>query len=204
MQRVSNEPMMSCAQPAADAFANGTIKDERLIPAYTLTARVLHWITAVLILTMIPLGVVIANEWGGAAQNALYDLHRSIGVTIIPLAIVRVIYRWTHPPLPLPPDIAPMQRFAAHATHWGLYALLLLQPFTGWIATSAYRAPIIVFGLFELPPIWRESRAFSEQLFFVHSLIGTAIGCLAAAHIGAILYHHFVRRDRVLLRMITG
>jgi cytochrome b561 len=204
MQRVSNEPMMSCAQPAADAFANGTIKDERLIPAYTLTARVLHWITAVLILTMIPLGVVIANEWGGAAQNALYDLHRSIGVTVIPLVIRRIIYRWACPPLPLPADIAPMQRFAAHATHWGLYGLLIVQPFTGWIATSAYRAPIIVFGLFELPPIWRESRAFSEQLFFVHSLIGTAIGCLAAAHIGAILYHHFVRRDRVLLRMITG
>ena len=104
----------------------------------------------------------------------------------------------------LPADIAPMQRFAAHATHWGLYALLLLQPFTGWIATSAYRAPIIVFGLFELPPIWRESRAFSEQLFFVHALIGISIACLAAAHVGAALYHHFVRRDRVLLRMITG
>ena len=85
-----------------------------------------------------------------------------------------------------------------------LYALLIVQPFTGWIATSAYRAPVIVFGLFELPPIWRESRAFSEQLFFVHGLIGIAIACLVAAHIGAALYHHFVRRDRVLLRMITG
>ena len=103
-----------------------------------------------------------------------------------------------------PDDISSIQKLAAHATHSGLYALLIVQPFTGWIATSAYRAPVVVFGLFELPPIWRESRAFSEQLFFVHGLIGIAIACLVAAHIGAALYHHFVRRDRVLLRMITG
>jgi cytochrome b561 len=175
-----------------------------IIPAYAFTARVLHWTTAFLILSMIPLGGVIANEWGGSVQNALYDLHRSIGVAIIPLVILRIIYRWTHPPLPLPDDIAPMQRVAAHATHWALYALLIVQPFTGWIATSAYRAPVTVFGWLELPPIWPEDRAFSEQLFFVHSLIGLAIACLVAAHIGAALHHHFVRRDRVLLRMITG
>jgi cytochrome b561 len=175
-----------------------------MIPAYTFTARVLHWITAFLILLMIPLGVVIANEWGGSAQNALYDLHRSIGVTIIPLVILRIIYRWLHPPLPLPDAIARMQRLAAYVTHWGLYALLLVQPVTGWIASSAYRAPIIVFGWFDLPPIWTENRAFSEQLFYIHTLIGIAIGCLVAAHIGAALHHHFVRRDRVLMRMITG
>src|SRR5258705_13954873 len=99
MQRVSNEPMMSCAQPAADAFANGTIKDERLIPAYTLTARVLHWITAVFILPMIPLGGVIANEWDGSAQDALYDLHRPLGVPGLPPLILRVIYRGGCSPL---------------------------------------------------------------------------------------------------------
>ena len=173
----------------------------KMIPAYTVTARVL---TAFLILFMIPLGIVIANDWGGAAQDFLYDLHRSIGVTIIPLVILRIIYRWRHPPLPLPEDIVPMQRFAAETTHWALYALLVVQPFTGWIATSAYRAPVVVFGWFELPPIWPQDRAFSDRLFFFHALIGIAIACLVAAHIGAALYHHFVRRDRVLLRMISG
>jgi Prokaryotic cytochrome b561 len=66
-------------------------------PAYTKTARVLHWITAFLILSMFPLGVVIANEWGGPAQDSLYNLHRSIGAAVIPLVILRLIYRWTHP-----------------------------------------------------------------------------------------------------------
>src|SRR5262245_11692298 len=104
-------------------------------------------------------------------------------------------YRMTSPQL---------QRFAAHTTHWGLYILLIAQPLTGWIATSAYRASVTVFGWFELPPIWHEDRAFSEQLFFVHRLMGLAITCLVAAHIGAALYHHLVRKDRILLRMVTG
>jgi cytochrome b561 len=173
-------------------------------PAYTMTARVLHWATVFLILCVIPIGIVIANDWGGSAQDSLSDLHRSVGAAIIPLIVLRLIYRCTHPPLPLPHDIPKLQRLAAHATHWGLYALLIAQPLTGWIATSAYRAPVTVFGWFELPPVWPENRAFSEQLFTVHSLMGVAIACLASAHIGAALYHHFVRKDRILMRMITG
>jgi cytochrome b561 len=109
-----------------------------------------------------------------------------------------------HPPSSLPDDIPAMQVLAAHATHWGLYALLIVQPFAGWIATSAYRAPVTVFGWFELPPIWPENRTFSGQLFSVHRLIGIAIAGLVAAHIGAALYHHFVRKDRILMRIVTG
>jgi cytochrome b561 len=173
-------------------------------PAYTFTARMLHWMTALLILLLIPLGIVIANEWGGPLQDSLYDLHRSLGAVLIPIVIARLIYRWTQPPLPLPSDIAAIQRRAAHATHWGLYALLLVQPFVGWIATSAYPAAVTLFGWFALPVIWSENRALSEQLFAIHRWIGIAIAGLVAAHVAAALHHHFVRRDRVLMRMIRG
>lgn len=178
--------------------------DHKISTAYSVTARALHWITATLVLILLPLGVVITNEWGGPLQDPLYNLHRSIGAVIIPLVILRLGYRLMHPPLPLPDEIPPLQQLAAHVTHWALYALLIVQPFVGWAATSAYRAPIIVFGLFELPPIWPEDRALSNRLFVVHALIGAAIAGLAAVHIGAALYHHFVRKDRVLMRMITG
>jgi cytochrome b561 len=188
-----------------NSFAKGACMTDGKTPtAYSITARTLHWITAALVLFMLPLGVAIANEVGGPYKDALYNLHRSIGALIIPLVILRLGYRLTHPPLPLPDDIPPLQQFAAHATHWGLYALLIVQPIVGWVATSAYRAPIMVFGLFELPPIWPEDRALSERLFVVHELIAAAIAVLAAAHIGAALYHHFVRKDGVLMRMITG
>jgi len=186
-------------------FAEGAaMSDHNASTAYSATARALHWITAALVLTLLPLGLVIANEWGGPLQDPLYDLHRSIGAVVIPLIILRLGYRLTHPPLPLPEDIPPLQQLAAGATHWALYALLIVQPFIGWVATSAYRAPITVFGLFELPPIWPQDRPLSERLFVVHALIGAAIAGLAAVHIGAALYHHFVRKDRVLMRMVTG
>jgi cytochrome b561 len=174
------------------------------VPAYTVTARALHWVTASLVLFNLPLGLVIANNWGGPLQDQLYDLHRSIGALIIPIILVRLVYRLGHPPAPLPDDIPAIQQLAANATHWALYALLIVQPFLGWIGTSAYPAQIVVFGLFALPPIWPEDRTFSDQVLFVHSLVGLSIAGLLAAHIGAALHHHFVRRDGILTRMISG
>jgi cytochrome b561 len=173
-------------------------------PAYSLTARTLHWITATLVLINLPLGLVIADRWGGPLQDQLYDLHRSIGALVIPVILIRFLYRLTHPPVPLPDDVPPLQQLAAHVTHWMLYGLLIVQPLLGWIGTSAYPATITVFGLFELPSIWPEDRAFSDKVLFIHALVALAIATLVAMHIGAALYHHFVRRDGVLARMVTG
>ena len=70
--------------------------------------------------------------------------------------------------------------------------------------TSAYPAPVPFFGLFNLPAIWPENRALSEQLSAVHLYLGLAIAAVAAVHIAAALFHHFVRKDRILMRMISG
>jgi cytochrome b561 len=169
---------------------------------YSATARALHWLTAALVLTMIPIGIVMANLSLGPAGDVLYDIHRSIGAILLPIVLVRLIYRLSNPPPPLPADIPAIQQLAAHTTHWALYVLLIVQPVVGWIATSAYRAPIKVFWLFELPPIWPVDQPFSERLFGVHRLIGIAIALLLCAHIGAALFHHFVRKDEVLMRML--
>ncbi len=172
--------------------------------AYTPVARTLHWITAVMVLGLIPAGLLMANMPDGPTKDTIYHLHRSTGAVLIPILLFRLFYRLTHPPAPLPSDIPPLQQFAAHATHWLLYGLLIAQAFIGWIATSAYRAPVMVFWLFELPPIWKEDRVFSEFALSVHRFIGITLAFLVAAHIGAALYHHFVRKDDVLLRMTRG
>jgi cytochrome b561 len=171
---------------------------------YTRSARILHWLTAVLVLAAIPAGIAMVNVGAGPLQNFLFDFHRSLGVTLIPMIWLRLIWRLAHRPPPLPGTIPPLQAWAAHAVHVALYALLIIQPLIGWVGTSAFRAPIDVWWLFELPPIWPEDRAFSDQVLFVHAVTGLAIACLLAAHIGAALHHHFIRKDRILMRMVSG
>jgi cytochrome b561 len=169
-------------------------------PGYTLTARVLHWLTAALVLFQIPAGLLIVSFDLGF----IYNLHKSVGVVILAAIVVRLPWRLTHPAPPLPADIPAAQRLAAQAMHWALYGLLVVQPILGWIATSAYPAPVPFFGLFEMPHIWWADRALSDRLFVVHRWLGIAMGALLVGHIGAALYHHFIRRDGVLLRMVRG
>lgn len=173
------------------------------VQAYTATAKTLHWLTAALVLTIIPVGIAMGYAQG-PLQDFLFHIHRSFGVVLIPIIIYRFYYRLTHKPLPLPADIEPMQKLAAETVHWALYALLVVQPIIGWIATSAYRAPILFFWTFTLPPVWPENRAFSEQLFVLHKWIGFVVAFLLCAHIGGALFHYFIRKDRVLQRMING
>ena len=173
-------------------------------PAYTAVARTIHWIVAALVLGTIPIGIVMANMGSGPRKDALYHLHESIGIVVLMLMIVRLGYRLTHPPLPLPEDIPAIQRLAAETTHRALYALLILQPIIGYIAKSAYPAPMVFFGLFALPPVWPENNALAETLFTVHRVMGFTVAGLLCAHIGGALFHQFIRRDDVLMRMIRG
>lgn len=172
---------------------------------YSAVARTFHWVTAALVLTMLPIGIAMATfDLGPQVEDPLYHIHRSIGALVLVIVLLRLIYRLLNPAPPLPSDMPAWQHFAALVTHWGLYALLIVQPIVGWIATSAYRAPTLFFWLFELPPIWPENRAFSEAMFVVHRSIGITIAILISVHIGAALYHHFVLKDRILSRMVSG
>jgi cytochrome b561 len=172
---------------------------------YSAVARTFHWLTAALVLTMLPIGIAIATfDLGPAVEDPLYHIHRSIGALVLVITVARLSYRLFNPAPPLPSDIPALQQFAALFTHWALYALLIVQPIVGWIATSAYRAPVLFFWLFELPPIWQEDRPFSDAMFVAHRTMGIVIAILICVHIVAALYHHFVLKDRVLSRMVSG
>src|SRR5580704_10106221 len=146
---------------------------------YSPVARTFHWLTAALVLTTLPIGITMVNVPNlGPTGDTLFHLHRSIGALVLLITVVRLIYRLRHPAPPLPADMPSLQQSAAHATHWALYGLLIVQPILGWIATSAYRAPVLFFWMFELPPIWKEDRPFSEAMFKVHMSLGIIIAAL--------------------------
>lgn len=171
--------------------------------SYSPIAKAFHWLSAAAVLCTIPLGIAMLRV-EGPVQSRLFDLHRSFGALVLALTALRLAWRATHPPPPLPESLPAWQHQASSLVHKALYVLLFATPLAGWAATSAFPAPISVFGLFILPPILSPDRALSEKLFVVHMTLAGALCLLLAAHIGAALYHRFVRRDGVLTRMWPG
>jgi cytochrome b561 len=177
-------------------------ESEELREEYGGAAKFFHWTVAIAVLTMIPVGIVMNRLAPGTAQNALYTVHRSLGALVLALMILRLANRlivgWPAPE----PTITPAQRIASHIVHNLLYLLLIVQPLLGWYATSAYGAQISFFGLFTLPALTEKNEEWAKQLFPYHEALGFIIAALLVLHIGAALYHYFIRRDGVLQRML--
>ncbi len=144
------------------------------------------------------------NAPSGPVQNTLFDLHRSFGVVILVLVLVRLPYRLFAGAPPPEPSLPRWQLGLSHAVHWLLYLFLLAMPIVGWVGTSAYGAPITVFWLFELPPIVAKNEALATSLLGWHATAGLIMGALVLVHIAAALYHRFVRHDGVLARMLPS
>jgi len=136
-----------------------------------------------------------------AFKMRLYNLHESLGVTVFLMAIARIIYRRMHPPPPLPPDTPPLVHLAAHVTHVSLYALLLLMPVIGFLATNAWGFPLSLFGVLPLPSPIGKDEALAEWLSMFHWAGAIAIILLISGHLAGVAYHTFIRRDGLLKRM---
>jgi cytochrome b561 len=169
--------------------------------SYSGFAKFLHWTIAICVLIMVPVGIAMGRIPSGDLQNTLYHVHRSFGVLILPLMLVRLAYRLING-VPAPePTLEPWQRTVSHLVHLSLYALLITQAFIGWIATSAYGADIWVFGLFIMPDLVSKDQELSKPLFWVHDVLGFVVAGLVVLHIAAALYHFIVRGDGVMQRM---
>lgn len=170
--------------------------------SYSGFAKFLHWVIAICVIVMIPVGVIMHNLGPGDLQNVLYTVHRSFGVLVLALMIVRIFYRLIHGAPPPEPTLEPFQRIASHLVHMALYVLVTAQALIGWIATSAYGAAISVFGLFTMPAIVEKDQSLATPLFTAHMVLAFVIAGLLVLHIGAALYHYFIRKDGVLQRML--
>jgi cytochrome b561 len=169
---------------------------------FVLAARVLHWLMAILIVSMLFVGVGMVasvserHEW-------LLAIHKPLGIAILVLAVIRLTVRLRHPPPPLPADLPAIQKLAAYASHYLLYALMIAMPLVGWAMLSAGGYPVMLSHSFRLPPIFPVNAAAFAVLRHAHAWLAALLFLTFLAHLGAALYHGLVRRDGVLSSM-TG
>lgn len=173
---------------------------------YSTGARHLHWWTVLLIAIQLPLGIVMvryAAQTNWASPTALmYDSHKLIGLLALVLVLARLTYRLRNGAPADEPTLEPWQRLVSHATHWGIYVLLLVVPLLGWLSVSAYGSQR-PFGL-PVPALVGQSEALYAQFQAMHKAAAILLAVLVAMHIGAALFHYVIRKDGVLNRMWPG
>lgn len=168
---------------------------------YTLPAVALHWLMAILIFAGAALGTYMVSLAISPFKLKLYSWHKWIGVTVILLAIARVIWRLKHPPPP-EPAMPQWQAVAAMWTHRLLYVLMFAVPISGWLFSSATGFKTVYFGVLPIPDLLEKNKPLSEVLKLVHLSLVYGLFGLVALHIGAALKHTFVDRDGLMRRML--
>lgn len=164
---------------------------------YRKPARILHWITAALILAMIPAGIVMTQD-NAPFGDALFLFHKNTGVIVLALMLARLAYRWLHQPPPLP--LPAWQVRVANTTHWLLYATVLVMAVSGYIRVTTGGFPLEMLDLIGLPrPAKAEDIANAAKA--VHWATHYLLIALVALHIGAGLMH-WIRRDGIMSRML--
>ncbi len=162
----------------------------------------LHWLIVLLLLAQGTVGLLMGDMARGPDKIAVYALHKSVGITLLALAVARLLWRlYAGRPAPVPGTPSWQER-AASAMHAALYLLLFAVPISGWVMNSAAGFPLQWFGLFNLPSIAPHDRDLHELAESMHEWLFWALVALAAAHAAAALYHHLFQRDATLARML--
>ena len=169
---------------------------------YGSVARALHWSIALLIVFQLAVG--LSFDRLSAMGYHLMPLHKSIGVTVLALAVARVLW-WLREVKPalvstVPAPLKPL----VNAGHYALYAFMFAMPLSGWILSNAAGRPVNVFGLFTLPEIAAKNIAVRDAFGQLHGFGGWLLAWLVGLHVLAALMHHFIFRDATLRRMLTG
>jgi cytochrome b561 len=172
--------------------------------------QALHWLIVMLIIAQYVLAELAddaghdkaAHPAAALQQLALLARHKSIGLTIFALAVVRLIWRWYSPPPPLPGTMPRWQVIVAKLTHFAFYALLLLLPMSGLVMSAAANYPVSYFGWFTIPNVVAPDDALKDVMKERHEMLFDTLVVVAVVHVVAALKHHFIDRDDVLRRML--
>ncbi|HAJ90810.1 MAG TPA: cytochrome B [Rhodospirillaceae bacterium] len=171
---------------------------------YTKVAIALHWIIGLAIILMLAMGLMLDSLPDDYKFQA-YQLHKSLGLTILVLSFVRLFWRLTHRSPALPAGMKPWEIWAAKLTHYAFYIVMIGIPLTGWalVSASPMQFPIMWFGIFEWPHLpFTPDKDISHNFGEMHEVLAYLTIILLGMHIGAALKHHFVNKDTVLTRML--
>jgi cytochrome b561 len=169
---------------------------------YTAVAQAFHWIIAALVVTQFTLAWMADDLPLGMHKLALLARHKSFGMTILMLAVLRLLWRLFNPPPPLPAAMSKLECVLAKATHIAFYGLLFAMPFSGWLMSSAKNYSVSWFGLFTWPDLIAQNERAFEILKETHGALSVVLLSIAILHILAALKHHFWNKDDVLKRML--
>lgn len=170
---------------------------------FGLVSRMLHWLMALGILFMLALGLRLEGMQPGLSNLWLYGLHKTIGLLLLALVLLRLLWnRISPPPAPLGPPAAWEQRLA-HAAHLALYALMILVPLSGYVASSATGLDVLVFEHWVMPPIAPVSAAWEDAGFAIHGILTKLLMALILLHVAGALKRGW-EGDGTLRRMLRG
>ncbi|MBB4167947.1 cytochrome b [Rhizobium sp. BK538] len=168
---------------------------------FTALQRSLHWLMAICILAMLFIGVGMVSTIG-RQYTPLLATHKTLGITILVLALIRLVVRFIYGAPALPVDLPEPMKLAAHLSHLALYALMIGMPLIGWAMMSAGAYPIVLYGQIRLPAILPQSNSLHTLLWNAHFYLAFAFFALVLLHLAAALFHALVRRDGVLQTML--
>lgn len=177
---------------------------------YDGTARLMHWVSALFFIAALVIGLYFSrlNYRGDEADYAAFlkviFWHKTFGVFAFLLVFYRLYHRWKSPPPGLPADSPPWMRVSSWLSHMSLYGLIVVLGATGLVASDIGNYAVRIFGIWAIPQFPAENRELADAIFEVHMWLGDFAAFLVALHIAASLYHHFVVKDDVLTRMLSG
>jgi cytochrome b561 len=167
---------------------------------FTALQRLLHWLMAVCILTMLFIGVGMVSTVK-PKYLALVSIHKPLGIAILVLALVRLAVRLRYGAPSLPADLPEPMKLAAQLSHYALYVLMIGMPLLGWGMLSAAAYPVVLFGGVHLPTILAQNDGLHTLLWDAHFYLAFVFFALVLLHVAAALFHAFVRRDGVFYAM---
>ncbi|HXP75536.1 MAG TPA: cytochrome b [Stellaceae bacterium] len=175
---------------------------KRLSEKYGRAAMALHWMVAIVLSVALVLAWVLPRRTE-PGYDAILELHKAVGMMVLVLVLVvpRLLWRLGNP-VASAVGLTSLEARLSELTHWALYAVMLIIPLTGYLFSSAEGQHIDFFGLFTTTSPLPADRTISRPLEFIHKTGQYAIYGFVGLHVLAALYHHFVKRDGVLRRML--